>query len=141
MKSNADQVAADLVKLGGDVQQAVRRTVTLFGAELQRVVRNNASGRPGPEAPTGNYRRSINRKTIHHTHESVTMVGTNAPQGRRLEFGFTGYDAIGRWYDQPEYPHFGPAVDVVEPQFEAAIAKIAAGDSSVVAGGPGQVVT
>jgi hypothetical protein len=49
------------------------------------------------------------------------MVGTNKPQGRRLEFGFVGEDSLGRSYDQAPLPHFGPALDDEAPRFEQAV--------------------
>jgi hypothetical protein len=55
----------------------------------------------------------------------AASVGTVRPQGRRLEFGFTGTDSLGRSYDQPAYPHFGPAHDQTAPEFVEAIAGIA----------------
>ncbi|MEV0446303.1 hypothetical protein AB0I46_46175, partial [Streptomyces spectabilis] len=45
----------------------------------------------------------------------VAEVGTNAPQGRRLEFGFVGVDSLGRHYNQPPFPHLGPAVATFGP--------------------------
>lgn len=47
----------------------------------------------------------------------TAIVGTNAPQGRRLEFGFVGADALGRVYNQPPFPHVGPAVEEQAPLF------------------------
>lgn len=74
-----------------------------------------------PRIQTGDYVRSI---TLSVTGTSA-LVGTNRVQGRRLEFGFTGVDAIGRHYDQPPYPHFGPALDEVAPGFILGMAAIA----------------
>lgn len=45
---------------------------------------------PGPNVATGDYRRSW------HTREQsdgTVMVSTNAPQARRLEYGFFGVDS------------------------------------------------
>lgn len=93
-------------QVDADVQQAVYRA----GARLRTKVRANASGRPGPRAPTGNYRRSI-ALTLSHTPDgaALALVSTNMPQGPRLEYGFVGRDVLGRYYNQPPYPHFGPA--------------------------------
>lgn len=106
-----------------------RRTdavVRHYGQLMMTRVQANASGRPGPNAPTGNYRRSIH---VEFSQGSglIAMVGTNAPQGRRLEFGFVGVDSLGRHYNQPPFPHFGPAAREIEPQFIAALAAVATG--------------
>jgi hypothetical protein len=51
-------------------------------------------------------------------------VGTDRAQANRLERGFVGTDSIGRTYDQPPYPHHGPAVDVIEPLYYLAMEKV-----------------
>lgn len=122
--STANQVAADLLKVGAGSAAEMHVVVVVHAAILQRAVVAHASGRPGPEAPTGDYRRSISRKTVKRATSSEGFVGTDKPQGRRLELGFFGEDAIGRHYEQPPYPHFGPALDEVAPGFEEAMAAI-----------------
>ena len=74
-------------------------------------IKGRASGRPGPRVITGNYRRSWNvlRVSVHGSKVAYS-VGTNSPQGRRLEFGFDGTDALGRTYSQPPYAHVEPAL-------------------------------
>lgn len=91
--------------------------VTKHGQLLQTRVMANASGRPGPNVVTGDYRRSITLRVFRNGGMAVAVVGTNKPQGRRLEFGFHGVDSLGRHYNQPPYPHFGPAMDVTEGPF------------------------
>lgn len=126
-----------LVKVFGDAETRTRflvgaartdaqtRTVVLhYGQLLATRVQANASGRPGPNAPTGDYRRSIHAEPHGSGAGFAVAVGTNKPQGRRLEFGFSGRDSLGRLFDQPPYPHFGPAVAVIEPQFVAALKAI-----------------
>ena len=100
------------------------RLVRHFGTLLQTKVKANASGRPGPRAPTGDYRRSIALSLGVSRGGVEATVGTNRPQARRLEFGFKGTDAAGRSYNQPAYPHFGPAVDELRPDFEAAVERL-----------------
>lgn len=130
--STAVSVAADLAEIGALLPEAIHRVTKQFTAVLQRQVVANASGKPvavgphgpGPNAVTGDYRRSINRLTTKYAAGSIGRVGTNKPQARRLEFGFVGTDALGRTYDQPPYPHFGPALDEVAPLYEAAVALV-----------------
>jgi hypothetical protein len=60
---------------------------------LVAAIRRNASGRPGPNAPTGDYRRSWGKRRV----PGGWRVGTAAPQGARLEYGFwMKTDALGR---------------------------------------------
>lgn len=96
-----------------------------FGVVLQGRVKANAAGRPGPRIQTGDYNRSISLRVAMDGLAVEASVGTVRPQGRRLEFGFVGTDSLGRSYDQPAYPHFGPAHSDTAPQFAAAIATIA----------------
>lgn len=119
--STANQVAGELATLASAIGGAIHETTKLFNAELQAQVQRNASGRPGPNVITGDYRRSINRITRRTATGSVGIVGTNKPQGARLEFGFQGTDSLGRNYNQLPYPHFGPALDTVGPSYVAAI--------------------
>lgn len=74
-------------------------------------VKANASGRPGPNAPTGDYRRSWVTSYQKKAGTITGIAGTNKPQGRRLEYGFHGADSLGRVYNQPPYPHVGPAAE------------------------------
>lgn len=126
--SNAIAVAGDFANLGGTVDAKVRAVVRHHGLLLQTKVKAHASkprtGPPGPRIQTGNYNRSISLQMSGNAYISTATVGTNAPQGRRLEFGFVGEDSLGRHYNQPPYPHFRPALDEVGPLFEAALAAV-----------------
>jgi hypothetical protein len=96
------------------------------GALTQTTVRANAStgthapGRghldgtgPGPNAATGDYRRSITVTNAAVLGEAISDVDTAAVQAARLEFGFIGRDSLGRNFRQPAYPHWAPAEPVV----------------------------
>ena len=121
--STPQQVAADIAGLSAEAAGKAHKIVVRWTAALQRQVQLNASGRPGPNAPTGNYRRSINRRVEQTPTGSIGEVGTNAPQALRLELGFQGEDSLGRSYSQPPYPHFGPALDFVGAGFVHAMGK------------------
>jgi hypothetical protein len=111
---NGFTLAAQFVP--GAVKQNVRHQAQLL---LTRILAN-ASGRPGPRHVTGDYKRSWTGQLVASAPGRDTwVVGTNAPQGPRLEYGFVGVDSIGRHYNQPPYPHVGPAVDAIEKQFNA----------------------
>lgn len=127
-------VAASLVGAAEYVAEATEAVVDQASALLLTQVKANASGRPGPRAITGDYRRSWTRKKV----PGGFNVGTNRPQARRLEYGFVGADSLGRVYNQPPYPHLGPAVDLIEPIFlarmEEVVAAVARGGGSVTFG-------
>lgn len=80
---------------------------------------------------TGTYRRSFAMETVEKSSERCRVeVGTDAPQARRLEYGFVGADKLGRVYNQAARPHIRPAFDenkgAAVDEFRAAIADIVA---------------
>lgn len=79
------------------------------GQELLELVRQFASGHPGPEVRSGRYLASIKR--------DGTRVFSAAPQSARLEKGYTGRDSLGRDYHQPPFPHFGPAGQIMRKNY------------------------
>jgi hypothetical protein len=102
----------------------IYKTTGLWGHRLETQIKANASGRPGPRAITGNYRRSWNTQMTKVGGGAAAIVGTAAPQGRRLEMGFVGVDSLGRHYNQPPFPHVRPAMQQIEPGFVQAMRKI-----------------
>lgn len=120
--SDALRVAFELQRHAVVVHERVRAAVFLSGQELSRFVKAHASGRPGPNAPTGQYRSHIPvAPAMHVTAVDVTAeLGTNDPQARRLENGFYDMtDELGRHFFQPAYPHWGPGLDDERAPFEA----------------------
>ena len=113
----ADLIASNLSTAAAKSGVTCKAVVRKYGALLQTRIKANASGRPGPNAPTGDYRRSWNTRYSEGRGTAMASVGTNMPQGRRLEHGFVGADSLGRVYNQPPYPHVGPAVQAIEPLF------------------------
>lgn len=78
---------------------------------------------------TGTYRRSFAMETAEKTPERCRVeVGTDAPQAKRLEYGFVGADKLGRIYNQAARPHIRPALDenkdVAVEEFRAAVGDI-----------------
>lgn len=123
--SNAAEVAADLAASGvraGARSVTIVRHHTLLG---QTRAKAHASGRPGPRMVTGDYNRSIGTAFALTANGYSGHYGTNKGQARRLENGFVGVDSIGRHYDQPAYPHFGPSYEETWPAFVAAIEDLA----------------
>lgn len=117
-----DTIATEF-RLIGTAAPKMAASITAHYAEVLRMsIMSHASGRPGPNVITGEYRSSW---TIDFTYDEgglAAVVGTDEPYGRRLEFGFAGADATGRIFNQPPYPHVWPAADEVEPDFVAALA-------------------
>ncbi|MEV6352208.1 HK97 gp10 family phage protein [Streptomyces hydrogenans] len=107
------ELAAALAGLGPAVR-ARTRAITRHHAMLLRVrIQKNASGRPGPNVITGQYRASWDVTTAGG--QVSVVVFTETPQSRRLEYGFVGVDQLGRQYRQPPYPHIEPAYRQTEP--------------------------
>lgn len=121
--TNAHQIAAQMRARSAAAEAAGHRVVRTYGQLLLTRVRANASGRPGPRAVTGDYRRSWNVQYVDHAGRHSATVGTAAPQARRLEYGFVGADRLGRVYNQPPFPHVGPAVLTTAPEFRDALAR------------------
>jgi hypothetical protein len=117
----ADAVSGSLRAAAAEVSAELPNKVRHFGQLLRTRVMANASGRPGPRAVTGDYRRSWVQEFKGGATSPTSIVGTSAPQGRRLEFGFHGVDSLGRHYNQPPFPHARPAFDATAPEFEAAV--------------------
>ncbi|MFJ5886881.1 HK97 gp10 family phage protein [Streptomyces californicus] len=113
-----DELANRLDDAANNLGDAIARRV-VHTAELARgMIRANATGRPGPNVITGKYRSSWEVVGRGIPHGAQCTIGTNAPQGRRLEYGFWDMtDSIGRHFYQPPYPHVGPAV----PRMEAVL--------------------
>ncbi|MDX3758165.1 hypothetical protein [Streptomyces mirabilis] len=53
--------------------------------------------------------------------QATAVVFTDAPQQRRLEYGFVGVDRLGRQYRQPPYPHIEPAFQRTRPDYLEAL--------------------
>ncbi|MFD7867316.1 hypothetical protein [Streptomyces sp. NPDC059783] len=109
-----EQLADRLERASKHVGPAIHRAVQHTGELGRARIRGNASGRPGPNVITGAYRNSWQTETRRLPYGAQCTIGTDAPQGRRLEFGFMGMtDSLGRTYHQPPLPHVGPAIDYI----------------------------
>ncbi|MFE7780266.1 HK97 gp10 family phage protein [Streptomyces nigrescens] len=113
----ADRLDQAADRVGPETQRTVRRQAD----RLRDAIRQNASGRPGPNVITGQYRASWSVEEFPVPDGGGAEIGTRQPQGRRLEFGFYDMtDSIGRHYFQPPFPHVEPAVNTLSPQIQAA---------------------
>lgn len=141
--SNAAELAAGMKAASVAIPARIAGVVAHHGLLLQANVKRRAAEpryaeRPKPEGSdegpriiTGDYNRSIYLRITPTSAE----VGTNKPQGRRLEFGFSGTDSLGRTYDQPPYAHFGPGFDDTVPGYMAALSAVI---SDTFGGGAGR---
>ncbi|NUK32215.1 HK97 gp10 family phage protein [Streptomyces lunaelactis] len=115
-------LAAALARMG-PAARARTRTITRHHAMLLRVrIQRNASGRPGPRVITGQYRASWDVRMSTGGGQVTAEVYSDAPQARRLEYGFVGVDSLGRHYRQPPFPHVEPAFRQTQPGFIQALA-------------------
>lgn len=123
-----DELAERLEAAAHRIPHAIARGVEHTGTLGQARIRGNASGRPGPNVITGAYRNSWQANTRRIPYGAICTLGTDAPQGRRLEWGFVGADSIGRVYNQPPFPHVQPALPFIEAtlmaQMRIAIAEV-----------------
>lgn len=126
--SNAFQIATRFDARAVRTLPEAASTVQHYAMLLETRIKAKASGRPGPNAPTGDYRRSWTHEVFTDGMSVTAVVGTNKPQARRLEYGFVGADSLGRVYNQPPYPHVGPAVEEIRPLFVAALSDVITGD-------------
>ena len=105
----ADRLERAATRIGPAIARGVDHTATLGIARI----RGNASGRPGPNVITGAYRNSWQPHPRRLPYGAMCTLATDAPQGRRLEWGFVGTDSLGRSYNQPPFPHVEPAIDFI----------------------------
>jgi hypothetical protein len=119
--AGARQFAEEVKLQANGSPSRVAAVVAHYGQVLQTRVMANASGRPGPRAVTGDYRRRITLELGALAGSPAAIVATNHDAARRLELGFVGVDSLGRHYDQPPFPHFGPALDDIVESFTAAV--------------------
>lgn len=106
----ADRLDAAADNVGPAIRDHMRHVGTVGVAEIRR----HASGRPGPNVITGQYRASW--QDVHQPipYGAQCTLGSNAPQARRLEWGFYDMtDSLGRHFFQPPFPHVQPALPVI----------------------------
>ncbi len=116
-----DDLAARLEAAAARVGTEVNRTVQQQARLGRALIRERASGRPGPNIITGQYVASWQIEPFPVPDGGGATIGTHAPQGRRLEYGFYDMtDSIGRHFYQVPRPHVEPAVHKLSAEFERA---------------------
>jgi phage gpG-like protein len=98
--------------LGSAVMAGALVLVTQI-VENIRTIPSKALRRAGqPIWDTGNLGRSITSQPVETTpSKAVVHVGTDVEYARRVEYGFSGMDSLGRRYNQPPNPYMRPAFD------------------------------
>lgn len=115
MHTNARRTSTEFRKMAIDVPMKAKKALVFGGYTLRTRIQRNASGRPGPNVITGDYRRSWAIEVTDLNQDTIQVeVGTNEEQGYQLEFG-----RIPFW---PPYPHVGPASDETEKEIEDHVA-------------------
>lgn len=122
----AREAARDFVAISAKVSAGTAPLVAHYGQLYQGRVRARASGRPGPRVITGDYRRSIGLVLTQFNGAPAAVVGTDAVQARRLEYGFASTDSLGRHFNQPPYPHWEPDLEKTTSEFEKALERLIA---------------
>ena len=126
----AEDLAAKFRALADDIKgpalEAATRAAALPVLNQVRITEPEGGRTP---YKTGTYRRSFHIETVEKSSERCRVeVGTDAPQARRLEYGFVGADKLGRVYNQAARPHIRPALDenrgAAVDEFRAAIGDI-----------------
>lgn len=126
----AEDLAKAFSKLADDIKgpalEAATRAAALPVLNQVRITVPEGGRTP---YKTGTYRRSFHMETVEKSSERCRVeVGTDAPQARRLEYGFVGPDKLGRVYNQAARPHIRPALDenrgAAVDEFRAAIGDI-----------------
>ncbi|MEW2187765.1 hypothetical protein AB0900_31240 [Streptomyces cellulosae] len=114
-----EELGPRLARAADRVGPETNRTVQQQARLVRAMIRFNASGRPGPNIITGDYFDSWGPAQPFAVPDGGgAIVGTDRPQGRRLEFGFMNmYDSLGRFYRQPPFPHVEPAVNELSDEY------------------------
>lgn len=123
----ANEAARWLVGTGVKVQAGLGPLVAHHGQVYQGRVRARASGRPGPRVITGDYRRSIGLVLTNVNGVPAAVIGSSHPAARRLEYGFSGQDSLGRTYNQAPLPHWEPDIERTADELEKAVERLIQG--------------
>lgn len=99
--------------------RGIEQSTEIYAIEFRDEVRRRAQGRPGPQRITGAYWNSIQVVTTSRFFGQgfTKSVLSDHPAAARLELGYVAVDALGRHYNQPPFPHWMPAIEVVGPRW------------------------
>jgi hypothetical protein len=106
------QMSRDVQKIGAGVKKNEAVVAKLMGNEYKNDVQEII------QYKTGTLRRSVHVEMLEESGIPVSLVGTDAPYARRLEYGFSDTDSLGRVYHQAPAPRWRPAFDHNRPKYE-----------------------
>lgn len=125
--SGVKELQATFEQLGKEISN-ILEDATAAGSMVVVAAAQENSAKGGDEFPhrvTGNLFRNIaevSPAVIKKTDERCEMaVGSSMEYARRLEYGFSDTDSLGRKYNQPPRPFLRPALDENEAEVEEAI--------------------
>lgn len=98
-----------LQHLQASAQPNADRIVETSARAIEGQAKINASGRPGPNVDTGNFRNSY---TVQKLGQAKRRIGASADYGPFLEMGTS---------HAPAYPSLKPAFDQEAPKLKAAL--------------------
>lgn len=133
VRFDASQVfglSADLAAAGAKAGARAYAITRTYGMKAQTAIKRRMSqprsyprgpNTGGPRLITGDLVRSVAMQMSAPEGNPRSEIGTNKPQGRRLELGFVGVDSAGRHYNQPPYPAWEPGLNEVAGDYAVAI--------------------
>lgn len=125
MRTRNERVLENRLRVAAVTADArVAGVIHLYGEILRQRVKQHASGRPGPNVITGEYRNSIQVSYTQRAGGVTATVYSPLPFSRRLEYGFIGTDSAGRAFAQVPRPHFAPAMRELREEFIAALGAV-----------------
>lgn len=107
-----------IIKRALDAEEKRMQVACVFvvGQVKRSINRGNPTGKnpskPGepPKKVSTRLFGSITHRILRGPYTVIGIIGTNIPYGRRLEYGFTGRDRLGRVFDMKPRPFLRPAV-------------------------------
>lgn len=97
---------AHLQAMERQADEATRQAVAEGAALIERKMKENSSGRPGPNVQTGAHRRGIITEGPERSGRTwEARIGPTMDYSRRLELGG------GNWPSGTKFPYAGPAMD------------------------------
>lgn len=103
---DADRFNAQLRAMAARADDATRQAVADGAALIERKMKENSSGRPGPNVQTGAHRRGIvTEGPVKTGNRWEARTGPTMVYSRRLELGG------GNWRPGTKFPYAEPAVE------------------------------
>ena len=110
--SDFSRFTSDLEKIATGLQKRERTAVNLAGNEYKSDVQRIIAYK------TGTLRRSVHVEPSSEGGRPVSLVGSNVPYARRIEYGFWDMqDSLGRHYFQRAQPAWRPAFDLNKSKY------------------------